>query len=68
MDKIFIIQYPGSYLGSYLGGRAVVKASNDVDAWNLFKIEYPGLDPFKQCDFEELPDRTGVFYNWDGDY
>ena len=64
MDKIFIILYPGSYMG----GRAVVKAGSDVEAWELLKIEYPRLDPFKECNFEELPDRSGVFYNWDGDY
>lgn len=74
MSKIFIIRYPGSHLG----GRAVVRADNEKEAYkklaNKIKLNpnpysnFKKLDPFKECKFEEIPDTKDIIYDWDGEY
>lgn len=62
--KTYYIRYPGKYLG----GRAIVRAINEQNAYDKLKEKYPTLDPFIKCTFEEIPITQDVIYNWDGDY
>lgn len=62
--KVFKINYPGSYLG----GRAIVKGTDEKDAYLTLAKEYPQLDPIDECTFKEIKHSQKVIYNWDGDY
>lgn len=62
--KVFLIRYDGSYLG----GRAVIKAVSEKQAWRFLKAEYSSLEPLGECIIKTLSDNLGVLYNWDGDY
>lgn len=63
--SIYIVRYPGSYLG----GKAVVRSYDEKSAWECLKENYESLEPMDQCTFTKISaDTIGVLYNDDGDY
>ncbi len=62
--KVFLIEYPGSYMG----GRAVVVSSSSKSAYELLKTKGGQLDAYEKCKFTCIPNIPGVYYDWDGEY
>ena len=62
---IYLVRYPGSYLG----GKAVVRAYDEKSAWECLKENYESLEPMDQCTITKISaDIIGVLYNDDGEY
>lgn len=63
--SVYLVRYPGSYLG----GKAVVRAYDKKSAWECLKENYEGLEPIEKCAITKIDAEViGVLYNDDGDY
>ena len=60
--------YEFRFDGSYLGGKAIIKAVNEDAAWKALQKKWTNLEPLNKCIIKELQDRDGVIYFDDGDY
>lgn len=53
--------YEFRFSGSYLGGKAIVKAINKDAAWELLKKEWPNLETLGKCRVKEIFTGMGLF-------
>ena len=66
-SSIFIVSFPCGYLG----GTAVIKSVSEKSAYKALckKSDHVRINvPFEKCKFEQLENRDGVLYFYDGDY
>jgi hypothetical protein len=54
--------------GSWLGGKAIVKAIDEKAAWSALQKEWRSLEPLDKCKVKKLPNGDGVLYFDSGEY
>lgn len=59
--------YEIRFKGSWLGGKAIVRANDCCEAWRELKRKYISLEPIEKCKIKLLDDDP-VLYIDDGDY
>lgn len=60
--------YEIRFSGSWLGGKAIVKAVDENAAWSALQKAYKNLEPIEKCRIKKLPNGDGVLYLDTGDY
>lgn len=60
--------YEIRFSGSWLGGKAIVKAIDVNAAWSALQKEWPNIEPVDKCKVKKLPDGDGVLYFDSGEY
>ena len=60
--------YEFRFNGSWLGGKAVIKATDEKAAWSALQKVWPNLEPLDKCKVSKLPNGDGVLYFDSGEY
>ena len=60
--------YEIRFSGSYLGGKAIIRAVSEKAAWSALSKKYINLEPIQKCRVKCLSEGDGVLYLDTGDY